>query len=82
MDDVSGADREKFSAEEWFNVPRAGWVAIVRSGIERDRQNAGLIGQDVDIDGKVYRCVGLDTWALGTPITANERIGLLISGEP
>lgn len=67
----------RFSSTEWFNVPK-GRVAIVACDKERPRGNTGLVGHPVEIDGVMYRCIGVESHMPATPIAQGELIGLLV----
>lgn len=67
----------KFVALGGFDIPGRGRVICVRNDKERDRENDGLRGNIVEIDGIHFRVKGVESNAV-TPIRKNAEIGLLI----
>ena len=51
---------------------------MVHCDRERDRDNEGLVGEIVVIDGEYYKCLGVECWPKGGPIRRGEEIGLLV----
>ncbi len=71
----------EFKALEWFEISGRGWVALVECDQERSRDQPGLTGQDVKIDGHEYTVVGVERRMPSYAIRKAEPIGLLIRGE-
>lgn len=69
-----------FEALDWYETSR-GKVAVVACDRDRDRSRTGLIGP-VCIDGAMYDCLAVEVYALATPLSAGERIGLLVKKTP
>lgn len=68
----------KFHAEDWYDIKDRGRVAAVRNPERFKRDECPYIGQDADIDGVVYRILGVESFALGE-IREGAPIGLLVA---
>lgn len=66
-----------FTALEWYELPSGGRVALVACDRERPRGDPGLRGL-VEIDGRVYECIGVERNLPAIPIQPGERIGLRV----
>ncbi len=75
---VRGASVAKFVAYDWFRVRARGWAASVDCDRERPRDEPGLVGEIVTIDGEQFRCVGVQRTMPSFPIQPGEKIGLLV----
>lgn len=67
-----------FVSYGWYRIRGRGWSALVECDIERPRDNTGLIGTKVSIDGEIFECVAVERHLPLTPIAKGERIGLLV----
>jgi hypothetical protein len=74
-------DVPQFASIEWRDVKGLGRVATVRCDRERPRADSGLAGADVVIDGDLYKCIRVERFAMGAPISAGEIIGLLVKAK-
>lgn len=72
------SDAPSFVSRGWFRLRGRGWVANVECDKERDRNNPGLSGVEVEIDGERFKCVAVERYMPATPIRKGEPIGLLV----
>jgi hypothetical protein len=71
----------KLKSQGQFEIKGRGTVFVVYSPISAARDHAALlsaIGVPVEIDGKLYTPIGFDLHCLGTPVSAGEKIGILV----
>lgn len=66
-----------YHANDWFDIKGRGRVAEVRNDEEFQRDKGHLIGEVVEIDGKQYKVLGVESYALAT-IRKGSPIGLLV----
>jgi hypothetical protein len=64
-----------------FTVPGRGLVHVVACDKERPRDDTGLVGMTVVIDGEAFHCRGVERRLPSGPIREGEEIGLLV-GPP
>jgi hypothetical protein len=70
----------RFQSDGWFTV-RGRRVAAV--ACDRERHDfADLLGSTVQIDGRFYRCLGVERRAHAAPWRQGEPIGLMIEEPP
>ena len=72
------SDTPTFASKGWYRVRDRGWAAIVYCDRERDRDEPGLPGTLVSIDGELFKCIGVERQPKGGTIRAGEEIGLLV----
>jgi hypothetical protein len=56
------------------------WLAYVACDKERPRDNTGLPGTVVSIDGKEFTCLDVESHKANTPLAKGESIGLVVKG--
>jgi len=71
-----------FASTEWHHIKSRGWVAMTVCDRERPRDNTGLTGKAVLIDGEKYTVRGVERRLPEWPIAKGEPIGLLVDGDP
>jgi hypothetical protein len=71
-------DAPKFLAISWHRLRGRGFCAIVECDKERNRDDSGLRGLVVFIDGEPFECIGVERHLPAFPIQPGERIGLLV----
>ncbi len=67
---------EKFTAGDWYEIRGRGWCASI-PGIEGFDPRP-LVGQQVQIDGKEYAVLGVETFAI---LSVSGRPFSLLVGE-
>lgn len=71
----------KLTSIDVFQVKDRGTVYAVKAPCAFERSLTGLIaafGDPLEIDGKIFKPVGMESYALGTPVRAGETIGILV----
>lgn len=67
-----------FVARNWYEITGRGTLA----GVELDREDDGsfshLSGQTVRIDGKLYRCTGVERYLHTPPFRKGEAVSLMV----
>lgn len=67
----------KYVSKESFEIKGRGTVFIVEN--EKDRLDFDdLVGEKVVIDGKKFKCLGVEAYATARPVRAGVRIGILV----
>lgn len=61
-----------------YEIKDRGKVFIVENDKDRDRDNNGLLGSEVIIDGNKYKVLGVESLPMKT-ITKGQTIGLLVT---
>lgn len=65
-----------------FDIKGRGRVLIVECPVEAPRDHPmQALGTHIEIDGRVYRILGVERFLPTTPIRVGERIGILV-GAP
>lgn len=67
-------------SEDSYEMDR-GTVFCVSSPIDAPRDLKGYLkklGSEVIIDGKIYKPIGIEAFALNSPVKIGEEIGLLV----
>ena len=72
----------EFKSLGWTTINGRGDVAIVACDRERPREDCGLVGEAVKIDGYTYVVKGVERRLPASPIRRGEIIGLLVSWRP
>ena len=72
----------EFASKQWTLLPGRGWMAIVPCDQERPRDNPGLVGQRVLIDGQEYVVQAVGRHLPAYPIRKGELIDLLVAPAP
>lgn len=67
-----------FVSRGWYRLRGQGWCASVECDRERPRDNSGLVGVTVMIDGEAFECIAVERHLLATPLRQGETIGLLV----
>jgi hypothetical protein len=75
---MSDATLPRFKSLDWYTIPGRGRVAAVECDIERPRDQPGLLGKLVIIDGETFVCIGVERRLPAGPIQPGEKIGLLV----
>ena len=73
-------EHPNFVASEWTKIKGRGRLAIVV--LDRDTADfSHLVNQEVEIDGKSYRCIGVERFAHMPPWRQGESVGLLVQAK-
>lgn len=62
----------------WWRIKGKGWACKVACDKERDRDDPGLSGGLVRIDGELFYCIGVDRFMPAVPIQEGEGICLVV----
>lgn len=68
-----------FTATEWWELRGRGWVANI-DGVEGLNPRT-LTGQQVEIDGKTYAVLGVETFAMMDRSVVGLSFGLLVASR-
>lgn len=70
---------KQFDATDWWELRGRGWVANI-AGIAGLNPRE-LVGQQVEIDGRAYDVLGVETFCLLDRSVAGTPFGLLVSAR-
>jgi len=89
LDELDDADREvllekltgeAFNDAKWDYVKGRGHVAIVDNDRQRDDFDS-ILGKMVNINGREYKVIGIEKFAINLPYREGMPFGMLIEGE-
>lgn len=72
----------QFTCLEWRDIKRVGRYAVVHCDKERPRDDSGLFGRKVLIDGVEYDCLQVSRRPMGLPMQPGEEIALMVEKYP